>query len=358
MQDTLLSLQHISKNFGEGDVLRDISLDVARGEFVTLLGASGCGKTTTLRIISGLETPDEGTVLLDGRDVTALPPERRPVNTVFQSYALFPHMNVEKNVAYGLRVRRMDKASIEKRVREMLELVQMADFAKRMPSQLSGGQRQRIAIARALAPEPELLLLDEPLGALDLQLRRQMQLELKRLQKKLGITFIYITHDQEEALNMSDLIAVMNGGQFEQIGAPEEIYEHPTTRFAAQFIGQSNIIEGVVASAGQGSALVEVCPGNAMVVPGAFQAGERIALSVRAERIDYADKAEYGFTLAGVIKMHSYIGGVLRTTIELPTGQELLITGANPVSKYPAGCRVFVFWDPAVAAGVERGKAE
>ena len=183
MQDTLLSLQHISKNFGEGDVLRDISLDVARGEFVTLLGASGCGKTTTLRMISGLETPDEGTVLLDGRDVTALPPERRPVNTVFQSYALFPHMNVEKNVAYGLRVRRMDKASIEKRVREMLELVQMADFAKRMPSQLSGGQRQRIAIARALAPEPELLLLDEPLGALDLQLRRQMQGELKALQK-------------------------------------------------------------------------------------------------------------------------------------------------------------------------------
>lgn len=204
MQDTLLSLQHITKNFGEGDVLRDISLDVARGEFVTLLGASGCGKTTTLRIISGLETPDEGTVLLDGKDVTALPPERRPVNTVFQSYALFPHMNVEKNVAYGLRVHGMDKASIAKRVREMLELVQMEDYAKRMPSQLSGGQRQRIAIARALAPEPELLLLDEPLGALDLQLRRQMQLELKRLQKKLGITFVYITHDQEEAINMSD----------------------------------------------------------------------------------------------------------------------------------------------------------
>ena len=244
MQDTLLSLQHISKNFGEGDVLRDISLDVARGEFVTLLGASGCGKTTTLRIISGLETPDEGTVLLDGRDVTALPPERRPVNTVFQSYALFPHMNVEKNVAYGLRVRRMDKASIEKRVREMLELVQMADFAKRMPSQLSGGQRQRIAIARALAPEPELLLLDEPLGALDLQLRRQMQLELKRLQKKLGITFVYITHDQEEAINMSDRIAVMRGGRFEQLGTPEEIYDEPKTHYVAQFIGRSTILSG------------------------------------------------------------------------------------------------------------------
>ena len=262
MQDTLLSLQHISKDFGEGDVLRDISLDVARGEFVTLLGASGCGKTTTLRIISGLETPDEGTVLLDGRDVTALPPERRPVNTVFQSYALFPHMNVEKNVAYGLRVRRMDKASIEKRVREMLELVQMADFAKRMPSQLSGGQRQRIAIARALAPEPELLLLDEPLGALDLQLRRQMQLELKRLQKKLGITFVYITHDQEEAINMSDRIAVMRGGRFEQLGTPEEIYDEPKTHYVAQFIGRSTILSGKVESVGQDTAVIRGACGS------------------------------------------------------------------------------------------------
>ena len=227
MQDTLLSLQHISKNFGEGDVLRDISLDVARGEFVTLLGASGCGKTTTLRIISGLETPDEGTVLLDGRDVTALPPERRPVNTVFQSYALFPHMNVEKNVAYGLRVRRMDKASIEKRVREMLELVQMADFAKRMPSQLSGGQRQRIAIARALAPEPELLLLDEPLGALDLQLRRQMQLELKRLQKKLGIAYLFIAHDLSMVKHISDRIGVMYLGHLVEVGGSDDVYHRP-----------------------------------------------------------------------------------------------------------------------------------
>ena len=195
MQEVLLSLQHIKKDFGEGEVLSDISLDVHRGEFVTLLGASGCGKTTTLRIISGLETADEGRVLLGGRDMTDLPPEKRPVNTVFQSYALFPHMNVEKNVAYGLRLRGMDKRAIDRRVREMLELVQMSEHAGRMPSQLSGGQRQRIAIARALALEPELLLLDEPLGALDLQLRRQMQVELKRLQKQLGITFIYITHD-------------------------------------------------------------------------------------------------------------------------------------------------------------------
>ena len=223
MQGTLLSLQHISKNFGEGDVLRDISLDVARGEFVTLLGASGCGKTTTLRIISGLETPDEGTVLLDGRDVTALPPERRPVNTVFQSYALFPHMNVEKNVAYGLRVRRMDKASIEKRVREMLELVQMADFAKRMPSQLSGGQRQRIAIARALAPEPELLLLDEPTKGLDLASRCIIARALRE-HAQAGGTVVIATHDLDFAEQVSDDVAMMFDGEIACMEPPADFF--------------------------------------------------------------------------------------------------------------------------------------
>ena len=224
MQDTLLSLQHISKNFGEGDVLRDISLDVARGEFVTLLGASGCGKTTTLRIISGLETPDEGTVLLDGRDVTALPPERRPVNTVFQSYALFPHMNVEKNVAYGLRVRRMDKASIEKRVREMLELVQMADFAKRMPSQLSGGQRQRIAIARALAPEPELLLLDEPLASLDIPRKRELLPYLQRLAREINIPMLYVSHSLDEIQHLADKVLVLEEGKVKAFGDLEAVW--------------------------------------------------------------------------------------------------------------------------------------
>ena len=233
MQDTLLSLQHITKNFGEGDVLRDISLDVARGEFVTLLGASGCGKTTTLRIISGLETPDEGTVLLDGKDVTALPPERRPVNTVFQSYALFPHMNVEKNVAYGLRVRRMDKASIEKRVREMLELVQMADFAKRMPSQLSGGQRQRIAIARALASRPELLCCDEPVSALDVAVQAQILNLLRRLQDDLGLSYLFISHDLGVIQYICDDIAVLYLGQIVETGTSESLFAnplHPYTR--------------------------------------------------------------------------------------------------------------------------------
>lgn len=262
MQDTLLSLQHITKNFGEGDVLRDISLDVARGEFVTLLGASGCGKTTTLRIISGLETPDEGTVLLDGKDVTALPPERRPVNTVFQSYALFPHMNVEKNVAYGLRVRGMDKASIAKRVREMLELVQMEDYAKRMPSQLSGGQRQRIAIARALAPEPELLLLDEPLGALDLQLRRQMQLELKRLQKSWASPSSTSRTIRKRPSTCPTASPSCVAAALSRSARPEEIYDEPKTHYVAQFIGRSTILDGTVESVGRNTAVIRGACGS------------------------------------------------------------------------------------------------
>ena len=335
MQDTLLSLQHITKNFGEGDVLRDISLDVARGEFVTLLGASGCGKTTTLRIISGLETPDEGTVLLDGKDVTVLPPERRPVNTVFQSYALFPHMNVEKNVAYGLRVRGMDKASIAKRVREMLELVQMEDYAKRMPSQLSGGQRQRIAIARALAPEPELLLLDEPLGALDLQLRRQMQLELKRLQKKLGITFVYITHDQEEAINMSDRIAVMRGGRFEQIGTPEEIYDEPKTHYVAQFIGRSTILDGTVESVGR----------NTAVIRGACE------VCVRTERMRASSVPIEGFDLPATVREARYAGGSVLTYVTLKNGTEAVATSEGRLSDaLKPGSTAYLYWNPAQAA--------
>ena len=340
MQDTLLSLQHISKDFGEGDVLRDISLDVARGEFVTLLGASGCGKTTTLRIISGLETPDEGTVLLDGRDVTALPPERRPVNTVFQSYALFPHMNVEKNVAYGLRVRRMDKASIEKRVREMLELVQMADFAKRMPSQLSGGQRQRIAIARALAPEPELLLLDEPLGALDLQLRRQMQLELKRLQKKLGITFVYITHDQEAALQLCDRIAIMQpDGQICQIGSDEEIIRRPANRFVYSFIGVSNFLPvtekgGKVCLALGGEPVLFDAP------PQGYVSGKKNVMGVRP--MDVVFDAES--PIRATIRRDTFLGNQYDYQVEL-MGRELRVERnaldvlADP-TRYEAGQEV------------------
>ena len=353
MQEVLLSLQHIKKDFGEGEVLSDISLDVHRGEFVTLLGASGCGKTTTLRIISGLETADEGRVLLGGRDMTDLPPEKRPVNTVFQSYALFPHMNVEKNVAYGLRLRGMDKRAIDKRVREMLELVQMSGHAKRMPAQLSGGQRQRIAIARALALEPELLLLDEPLGALDLQLRRQMQVELKRLQKQLGITFIYITHDQEEAVNMSDRIAVMRAGRFEQIGTPEEIYDAPMTRYVAQFIGRSTILTGTVTSVSGDTAVITDENGSypvdttrARLVP-----GEVCELCVRTERMRVSRTPVPGFSLPCTVKEARYAGGSVLTYVTMAGGAEAVATGEERMAEAASsGDTVYLHWNPAQAA--------
>ena len=353
MEEVLLSLRHISKNFGEGDVLADVSLDVHKGEFVTLLGASGCGKTTTLRIVSGLETPDAGEVVLNGQDMTDWPPERRPVNTVFQSYALFPHMNVEKNVAYGLKVRGVDKKTQAARVAQMLELVQMSEYAKRMPAQLSGGQRQRIAIARALAPQPQLLLLDEPLGALDLQLRRQMQIELKRLQKKLGITFIYITHDQEEAINMSDRIAVMRGGKFEQLGTPEEIYDHPATRYVAQFIGRSALLEGTVRSVSGGLAVIENENGR-FTVGGAqarLTAGERCEVCVRTERMRAGRAPVEGFDLPATVRETRYAGGSVLTYAVLKDGTEVVAEGEERMSDAPqAGETVYMHWNPAQAS--------
>lgn len=241
MTDTILSLENIEKSFDGEKVLKNISLDIGRGEFVTLLGSSGCGKTTTIRIVAGLLTPDSGKVILNGKDITMLAPEKRDVNTVFQNYALFPHMNVEKNIGYGLKLKKMPASEIKAEVEKALSLVQLEGFEKRNPSQLSGGQKQRVAIARAIVNKPSVLLLDEPLGALDLMLRRQMQTELKKLQKALGITFIYITHDQEEALNMSSRIVVMRNGNIEQIGTPSEVYDTPKTAFVAEFVGGANL---------------------------------------------------------------------------------------------------------------------
>ena len=353
MKENLLSLKHISKNFGEGDILRDVSLDVSRGEFVTLLGASGCGKTTTLRIISGLESPDEGQVILNGVDMTALPPEKRPVNTVFQSYALFPHMSVEKNVAYGLKVRHMDKKEIKTRVEEMLVLVQMSEYANRMPAQLSGGQRQRIAIARALAPQPQLLLLDEPLGALDLQLRRQMQLELKRLQKKLGITFIYITHDQEEAVNMSDRIAVMRGGRFEQLGTPEEIYDQPMTRYVAQFIGRSTLMDGRIESIGQTAAVARNENGTFTVdaEKAKLAVGEICEMCVRTERMRVSTEPVEGFDLPATVMETRYAGGFVLIYVKTKDGTEVVATSESRMADAcQPGDRVYLHWNPAQAA--------
>lgn len=246
MEELILSLRDVHKTFGTTEALTGVSLDVQAGEFLTLLGPSGCGKTTTLRIIAGLEAPDGGRVLLQGSDVTDWEPNRRNVNTVFQSYALFPHMNVARNIGYGLRLKKTPKDEIRRRVDEMLSLVQLPGYGARMPSQLSGGQRQRVAIARAIVNDPAVLLLDEPLGALDLKLRKDMQIELKRIQQRTGITFIYVTHDQEEALTMSDRVVVMNHGVIQQVGSPTDIYNEPVNAFVADFIGESNIIPGVM----------------------------------------------------------------------------------------------------------------
>lgn len=290
MSNMVLRLENIYKAFAEVPVLNGISLEVGQGEFITLLGSSGCGKTTTLRIIAGLEQADQGSVWLDGQNITDVVPNKRDVNTVFQNYALFPHMTVADNIAYGLKLRKLPKSTISAKVEEMLKLVQLEGYGNRMPDQLSGGQRQRVAIARAVVNEPKVLLLDEPLGALDLKLRRQMQLELKRIQKQLGITFIYITHDQEEAINMSDRIAVMRNGRFEQIGTPNEIYYKPETAYVADFVGNANIYR----NNGQ-------------------------TFAVRAENVLMDGEEEC--VISAVVKEKSFAGGQLRILFETADGQ-------------------------------------
>ena len=318
----ILELKGIKKAFGGVPVLNGIDLSVKPGEFITLLGSSGCGKTTTLRIISGLETPDSGTVLLEGADVTGTEPDKRGVHTVFQNYALFPHMTVEANIGYSLKIRGVKKTEIKSRVREMLELVQLEGFGGRMPGELSGGQRQRVALARSVIDSPKVLLLDEPLGALDLQLRRMMQTELKRLQKKLGITFIYITHDQEEALNMSDRIAVMRNGLFEQLGTPNEIYDRPKTAYVARFVGSANILT-----------LGGKC------------------LAVRSEALEL-NRGESG-RLTGVIREKTFSGGMLRITVDTESCGELVASRHGIDSPLAPGETVGISWAEGAAVEVE-----
>ena len=359
--DYILSLRDITKSFGETQVLRGISIDIRRGEFITFLGSSGCGKTTTLRIIAGLEEPDSGAVLLEGRDVTALAPNRRDVNTVFQSYALFPHMTVEQNVAYSLRLKKVPKAQQQRTAQELLELVQLAGYEKRMPAELSGGQRQRVAIARALAGRPRVLLLDEPLGALDLQLRRQMQVELKRLQKKLGVTFLYITHDQEEALNMSDRIVVMREGRFEQIGTPGEVYDHPRTAFVARFVGSANVIRGVARQSG-GETRLETAGGWVPLLPGEKNCpdGAAVSLAVRSEQLRFARSetgASQGEGIRAVVKEKSFAGGMLRIAFTLEEGEEVTASRHGIDLDLHPGEEVLLSWDPRTAPVVEEDEA-
>ena len=392
MAEVSLELKEIKKSFTEGEaVLDNISLEISKGEFITLLGSSGCGKTTTLRIIAGLEQPDAGSVWLDGREVTGLEPNQRDVNTVFQNYALFPHMNVAENIGYGLKLKKVPKSEIRKKVSQMLELVQLEGYEKRKPSELSGGQKQRVAIARALVNNPKVLLLDEPLGALDLQLRRAMQIELKHLQKKLGITFIYITHDQEEAINMSDRIAVMKDGRIEQIGTPDEIYNHPKTSYVATFVGNANILHGVAESIQGENAIVKI--GNDGVIvkletsqqdTGGKQylsAGEKVTLAVRSENIllqetavigdtgtDYRDAVDISVAdgsldahnknsvsgLQATVTEKNFAGGQLRVTLKLSDGTQLIASRYGIDASVAEGQTVRCSFLPTDAVLVDR----
>lgn len=358
MGEYSLELKNIKKSFtGEESVLQGISLSISSGEFITLLGSSGCGKTTTLRIIAGLESPDEGQVFLDGKDVTALEPNDRDVNTVFQNYALFPHMNVEENVGYGLKLKKVSKGEIKKKVSHMLELVQLSGYEKRKPSELSGGQRQRVAIARALVNNPKVLLLDEPLGALDLQLRRAMQHELKRLQKKLGITFVYITHDQEEAINMSDRIAVMNEGRFEQIGTPDEIYNHPKTSYVATFVGNANILKGKVESQTGDQALLSLGGGKVLVHTAGekLSKGEEVTLAVRSENILLDE--ECGCGMEAEVEEKTFAGGQLRMVLSLPGGEKVVASRYGIDANVKVGQKVCWRFESADAVLVDREEA-
>ncbi len=363
MSDTVLELHQIEKSFGETKVLEGINLSIQKGEFITLLGSSGCGKTTTLRIIAGLESPDQGSVILNGVNVTDLEPNKRDVNTVFQNYALFPHMDVETNIGYSLKIRKTDKKEIKKKVKEALELVQLQGLENRMPSELSGGQKQRVAIARAIVNNPKILLLDEPLGALDLQLRRQMQVELKRLQKKLGITFIYITHDQEEAINMSDRIVVMKEGTFEQIGTPSEVYDHPKTSYVARFVGTANIVVGTVTSFINSIATINIMGGVAEVFEESHTLvpGQKVTIAVRSENIELCHDALNSNDqnpieikgLRAVIKEKSFAGGMLRINLELEDGTEIIVSRHGIDSDLLIGSTNVINWDPKNAVIVD-----
>ncbi|KAB3535441.1 ABC transporter ATP-binding protein [Alkaliphilus pronyensis] len=330
MSQPIIKLTNVSKSYDDHNVLKNINLYVRRNEFLTLLGPSGCGKTTTLRIIGGFETPSSGEVLFEGMDITSIPPYQRRVNTVFQKYALFPHLNVADNIAFGLNIKKMDKGLIKEKVKDILTLVNLPGFQKRSIHSLSGGQQQRVAIARALVNEPEVLLLDEPLGALDLKLRKDMQLELKNIQQKLGITFIYVTHDQEEALTMSDTVVVMKDGTIQQIGSPVDIYNEPKNSFVADFIGESNIITGTMIK----DYLVDFAGRKFDCVDKGFEANEEVDVIIRPEDIKLVKEAD-GMLLGQVVSVifkgvhyemmvtSNGISWMIHSTLMVPVGSKV-----------------------------------
>lgn len=353
MDKCMVQLVDIVKSFGTQTAVDNVNVEVRKGEFLTLLGPSGCGKTTTLRMIAGFEEPTSGKVYLDGQNVSEKQPYQRDVNTVFQSYALFPHMNIFDNVAFGLTIKKVPKAEIKEKVLNAIKLVRLEGYEKRFPSQLSGGQKQRVAMARALVNNPKVLLLDEPLGALDLKLRKQMQFELKHLQKQLGITFIYVTHDQEEALTMSDRIAVMNKGKIEQIGVPDEIYERPRTKFVADFIGETNMFEGQITGINGDEANITVEDGvnlnikDIQIKQGKIQNEDNVIIAIRPERIRLnLNEDENSNNVKVKIKERIYVGSVNKTVVLLKNGREVTVNEpASNTLSIPQGVKdVYISW--------------
>lgn len=347
-----VQLINVTKIYGSVTAVEAVSLDINSGEFLTLLGPSGCGKTTLLRMIAGFEVPDSGSVMLAELNVTNIPPFRRDVTTVFQHYALFPHLDVFDNVAFGLYRRNIDRKAIEQRVRDSLEMVQLSAMEKRRPSELSGGQQQRVALARALVLEPKVLLLDEPLAALDLKLRKQMQIELKSLQRRLGISFVFVTHDQEEALTMSDRIVVMNAGRIEQMGSAREIYERPRTEFVAHFIGDSNVIDCAVAEKRDDGALIRL-GGGEFYLPGCeAKTGDQIRVMIRPEKIRLASDSSNG-SIRGRVESFVYQGESTIWKIVLDSGQSIAVLEQNHASpdatEGRVGKEVAINWGPESA---------
>jgi spermidine/putrescine transport system ATP-binding protein len=368
-EDADIRLEGVTKRFGEATAVDNLTLEIPRGAFFALLGPSGCGKTTTLRMIGGFEDPTAGTVYLGGEEVTELPPYRRDVNTVFQSYALFPHLSVERNVSFGLERKKVDRGEVRRRVDEALEMVQLSGYNKRKPAQLSGGQQQRVALARALVNRPRALLLDEPLGALDLRLRKQLQIELKRIQQEVGITFVHVTHDQEEAMTMADTIAVMSDGRIEQAGGAADLYERPRTEFVANFLGVSNLVDAQLRASQNGLATVQTHDGATLHVPSERigpHGTDAVRVGVRPEKVALSPAGavvtDGANVLRGTVLVASFLGVSIQYVVRAAGGEELTVfaqnvDGAEPESLGP-GREVQLAWDPQHTFVVAKEKSE
>lgn len=341
-----VKITKLDKSYKDNHVVNQISMDIKPGQFITFLGPSGCGKTTILRMIAGFETIDGGDIEIDGKSVIHLPPEKRELNTVFQQYALFPHLNVYDNIAYGLKAKGKKKSEIQEAVNEALKMVQLEGFEKHMPAQMSGGQKQRVSIARAIVNEPSVILLDEPLTALDMKLRKEMRYELRALQQKLGITFIYVTHDQEEAMIMSDFIVVLNGGNIEQMGTPMEIYSKPKSAFVSDFIGETNAFEGVVAEKQENELHVKCESGDFLATGSDVSEKEFVNISIRPHQTEWSEEPITGFSLSGIVRDFFFTGSYVSAIVELINGRRVRIArlAGNDLPK--KGQHIYLYWNP------------